>query len=467
MYKRGLKMNRKADASSLRDLKSIYADKLISAADAAGLVRNDESILYGVFLGRPVDFDRELAQRRDQLFNVQVTQCAGLAADYVTTCCDPSNEHFTCNSWFFDTGNRRMGDKHMMFYTPCVFSQLQDIIGSDLFPYDTYVQQVSPMDRFGFFSFGPTNVNSLESCLGAKRLILEVNENIPRVPGGSEDSIHISMVDHVIEGNNTPLMVLPQGKAPSEAEKKMAAIILAEIPDRACLQLGIGGLPNTLGELICDSDLKDLGIHTEMFVDSMMKMFDMGLVTGRYKTTDRCKMAFTFALGSRDLYDFMKDNPVMASHCGRYTNNPEIVGSNDNLISINNTLMVDLFGQACSESAGPRQISGTGGQVDFVNSAWKSDGGRSFLCLSSSYRDKEGNLKSRIMPMLPEGSIVTTPRTLVDSIVTEYGIARLRGKSTWQRAELLVGIAHPDFRDELVKNAAKMNIWRRTNRISD
>jgi len=459
-------MNRKADAFSQRDLRTVYDGKLISASDAAGLIQNDESILYGVFLGRPVDFDRELAQRKEQLLNVQVTQCGGLPADSPTTCCDPSGEHFTCNSWFYDVGNRRMGDRHMMFYAPCSFGQLQTIIESDLFLYDTYVQQVSPMDRFGFFSFGPTNTYSLEACLGAKRVILEVNESIPRVPGGSEDAIHISMVDHVIEGRNTPLYELPRGKAPSDAEAKMAALLINEIPDRACLQLGIGGLPNTLGELICDSDLKDLGIHTEMFVDSMVKLFNLGLVTGRYKTTDRCKIAFTFAIGSREMYDFMENNPFLASHCGRYTNNAEIVGLNDNLISINNTLMVDLFGQCCSESAGPRQISGTGGQMDFVHAAWKSKGGKSFLCLSSSYRDKEGTLKSRIMPMLPEGSIVTTPRTLVDRIVTEHGIAQLKGKSTWQRAELLIGIAHPDFRDELVKNAEKMNIWRRSSKIA-
>jgi acyl-CoA hydrolase len=445
----------------------LYNNKLISAKEAAGIVKSGDSILYGVFLGRPVDFDRELAGRIDELSDVQITQCAGLPSDSPTTCNDPDHKHFTCNSWFFDTGNRRMGDKNLMFYNPVAFSQLQTIIGSDLFNYDIYVQQVSTMDRFGFFSFGPTNVNSLESCLGAKTLILEVNQNIPRVPGGSEDSIHISMADYVIEGNNTPLTVLPAGKAPSEAEKKMAALIMNEIPDRACIQLGIGGLPNTLGELLCDSDLKDLGIHTEMFVDSMVKMFNSGLVTGRYKTTDRLKMAFTFALGSKEMYDFMENNSVMASHCGRYTNNPEIVGLNDNLRSINNTLMVDLFGQACSESAGPRQISGTGGQVDFVMSAFKSNGGKSFLCLSSTYRDKEGNLKSRLMPMLPEGSIVTTPRTFVDYIVTENGIARLKGKSSWERAELLVGLAHEDFKDGLVSAAEKMKIWRRTNKIAE
>lgn len=444
-----------------------YKNKLISAKNAAQLVKSGDSLLYGVFLGRPVDFDEELAARKDELLNVQVTQCAGLPSDHPTTCIDPSHKHFTCNSWFFDTSNRRMGDKYQMFYNPVTFSQLQDIIGSDLFNYDIYVQQVSPMDRFGFFSFGPTNVNSLESCLNAKTLILEVNENIPRVPGGSEDSIHISMVDYVIEGNNTPLAVLPAGKAPTDAERKMADLLMKEIPDRACIQLGIGGLPNTLGDLLCDSDLKDLGIHTELFVDSMVKMFNAGLVTGRYKTTDRCKIAFTFALGSNEMYDFMNNNSVMASHCGKYTNNPEIVGLNDNLRSINNTLMVDLFGQACSESAGPRQISGTGGQVDFVTSAFKSKGGKSFLCLSSTYNDKEGNLKSRIMPMLPEGSIVTTPRTFVDYIVTENGIARLKGKSAWERSELLVSLAHDSFKDELVSSAEKMKIWRRTNKIPE
>ena len=446
------------------DVDSMYREKLISAKDAAKTVCSGESLLYAAFLGRPVDFDAELSQRMDELTDVQISQCAGMPSDSETTCCDPTHEHFTCNSWFYDTGNRRMGDKALMFYNPVAFSQLQTILG-EIYPFETYVQQVSPMDKFGFFSFGPTNINSQESCLAAKRVILEVNNNIHRVPGGSEDAIHISMVDNIIEGSNTPLMTLPKGKGPSEAERKMAELIMKEIPDRACLQLGIGGLPNTLGDLLCDSDLKDLGIHTELFVDSMVRMFNSGLVTGRYKAIDRCKITFTFALGSRELYDFMENNPLMASHCGRYTNNPEIAGLNDNLISINNTLMVDLFGQVCSESSGPRQISGTGGQMDFTNATWKSKGGKNFLCLSSTHKDKEGKLSSRIRPVLPQGSIVTTPRTLVDYLVTENGIVRLKGKPTWQRAELLISLAHPDFHDELIRDAAAMNIWRRTNKI--
>jgi acyl-CoA hydrolase len=452
----------KIDYSKYTDL---YKSKLISAKDAAKMVKSNDRILYAVFLGRPVDFDMELAARKEELFNVQITQCAGMQPNYITTATDTTHEHFICNSWYFDVTNRKLGDKNLMFYNPICFSQLQDIIGSDIYHFDIYVQQVSPMDKAGFFSFGPTNVNSLESCLSAKRaLILEVNENIPRIPGGSEDSIHISLVDYIIEGSNTPLTTLPKAKEPSAAEIKMAKMIIEMIPNRACIQLGIGGLPNTIGSLLCDSDLKDLGIHTEIFVDSMMELFDAGLITGRYKTIDRCKIAFTFALGSNELYEFMSDNPSMASHCGRHINNPVVIAQNDNLIAINNTIMVDLFGQVCSESAGPRQISGTGGQLDFVQAAFNSKGGKSFLCLSSTHTGKDGSLTTRIVPTLPEGSIVTTPRTVIDYIVTENGIVQLRGKPTWERAELLISLADDKFKDELISSADRMNIWRKTNK---
>lgn len=443
-----------------------YQEKLITAEKAAGMVKSGDKILYAVFLGRPVDFDLALAQRKEELFDVQITQCAGNTPGSLNTAfVDPGQEHFTSTSWFLDGVERKLHDQNMMYYNPVQFGQLQDIIGSDLFSYDIYVQKVSPMDEHGFFSFGLANVNSLESCLAAKTLILEVNENMPRVPGGSEDAIHISMADYIIASSNTPLLVLPPARAASSVDKAMAELLLEEIPNRACLQLGIGALPNLLGDLLCESDLKDLGIHTEMFVDSMVKLFDSGIVTNRYKRADRGKITFTFALGSRDTYDFMNENPLMASHCGRYTNNSRIIALNDNFISINNTVMVDLYSQACSESSGTRQISGTGGQLDFVNGAWLSPGGKSFLCLSSSYTDKSGKHKSRIVPTLPPGSIVTTARTFVDYLVTEYGIVQMKGKSTWQRAELLISIAHPEFRDELIKQAEIMRIWRRSNKI--
>jgi len=441
-----------------------YRDKVVTAARAASKVKSGDTIIYGSFLGRPIDFDHALAARKDELRDINIFYSGGMSPTE-TAVADPSHEHFTCNNWFFGGADRRLHEKNLMFYAPLHFSQLQGIISADDFPIDVHVQQVSKMDEHGNFSFSLATVYSLESCLKAGTVILEVNENLPRVPGGSEDSIHISMVDYVIEGSNQPLFELPPAKAPSEVDLKMANLLIEEIPNRACLQLGIGSLPNLLGELLCQSDLRDLGIHTEMFTDSMMSLFEAGKVTGRYKTTDRCKMVTSFALGTKPMYDFLHNNSLIANHCGRYTNNPSIIASNDRFVSINNVVAVDLFSQVCSESSGPRQVSGTGGQMDFVTGAGNSKGGKSFLCLSSTYTDKQGQVRSRIVPMLALGSVVTTLRTSVDYIVTEYGKARMKGKSSWKRAELLIELAHPDFRDELVGQAEEMRIWRRSNRI--
>lgn len=441
----------------------LYKEKLISAEEAAALIKPGDVVMYATFLGRPVDFDHELAGRAEELTDVQIYCCGNMPSPTMLTP-RAGKEHFTCNSWFFGGYDRQMHDQGNMFYTPIQFSQLQDVIAGEAFSLDYYVQQVSPMDRYGYFSFGPANTYSYEGCLKARKVILEVNENIPRIPGGSEDAIHITLVDHIIEGSNTPLFELPPAKAANAADQAMARLILEEISDRSCLQLGIGALPNLLGDLMCDAGLKDLGIHTEMYTESMTRLFQEGVATGLYKATDRGKIAFSFAMGSRKTYDFMHQNPLMASHCGRYTNNPRLIALNDRVVAINNVVQVDLFSQVCSESVGPRHISGTGGQLDFVTGAWYSREGKSFLCLNSTYTDKSGGMHSRIVPMLNQGSIVTTPRTAVDFIVTEFGKVRLKGKPTWERAELLISIAHPQFRDELINAADRMNIWRRTNK---
>ncbi len=211
--------------------------------------------------------------------------------------------------------------------------------------------------------------------------------------------------------------------------------------------------------MIAQSDLKDLGVHTEMLVDSYVDMYEAGRVTGRYKSIDRYKMAYTFAMGSKKLYEFVHCNPACASHDVLYTNDPANIARNDKVVAINNAIEIDLYGQVCSETAGFRQISGTGGQFDFIFGAFRSQGGKGLICLSSVFTDKQGNLVSRIRPSLSEGAVVTVPRTVTEYVITEYGRAILKGKSTWERAEALINIAHPQVQDDLVREADRLGLW--------
>jgi acyl-CoA hydrolase len=319
------------------------------------------------------------------------------------------------------------------------------------------------MDKHGYFSFGAGCPSAWAAIENAEYVMLEINTNMPRVLGGSQECIHISQVDFIIETDNPPLPTLPAAN-PNEVERKIAGNIIERLYDGCCLQLGIGGIPNAIGTMVAESDLKDLGVHTEMYVDAYVKMTQAGRITGAKKSIDKYKQVFSFAMGSKELYDFIDDNPGVIAYSVDYTNSPVIVAQIDNFVSINACIEVDLFGQVCAESVGTKHISGTGGQLDFVEGAYKSKGGQSFIAMTSTFASKDGKLASRIKPILTPGSIVTDPRTATHMIATEYGIANMKGKSTWERAEALIGIAHPDFRDELIKQADEMHIWRKSNR---
>jgi acyl-CoA hydrolase len=314
------------------------------------------------------------------------------------------------------------------------------------------------MDGQGYFNYGMSNSLTSAAITKAKKVVVEINENMPHCLGGNQESVHVSRVDYIIEGHNQPIMELPPSQ-PSETDAQIAQNIMQEIEDGSCLQLGIGGLPNVIGSMIADSDLQDLGIHTEMLVDSMVDLYDVGKITGNQKTMDRFKMVYTFAMGTNKLYEFLHNNPACASYPVNYTNNPRVIAANDKVVAINNAIEVDLFSQVCSESVGTTQISGTGGQFDFIFGAFNSRGGKGIIGLSSTYKDKDGVVHSRIVPTLQPGSIVTVPRSCVQYIATEFGIVQLKGKSTWERAEALIGIAHPMFHDELTKQARDMKIW--------
>ena len=245
---------------------------------------------------------------------------------------------------------------------------------------------------------------------------------------------------------------------------KIAEFVVQNMVDGSTLQLGIGSLPNAVGQMIAKSDLKDLGIHTEMLCDSYLDMYKAGKITNTRKALDRYKSIFGLALGSQDLYDWIRENPGVVTYPISYCNDPANVGKIDNFVSINNCISVDLYGQICAESSGIRQISGTGGQLDFLEGAAVSRGGKAFICLTSSFTNKQGEMVSRINPTLVTGDVVTDPRSLAYYIVTEYGGVNLVGCSTWERAERLISVAHPAFRDELIAAAEKQGIWIRSNR---
>ena len=300
-------------------------------------------------------------------------------------------------------------------------------------------------------------------CARAKHIIVEINENLPVVYGLNKTEVNIADVTYVVEGNNPAIPELGS-VPPTDVDRTVANLIVPEIPDGACLQLGIGGMPNTVGALIAESDLKDLGVHTEMYVDAFVDIAKAGKINGKNKTLDYGRQVFAFAAGTKKLYDYVNKNPDVMGAPVDYTNDVHVISQLDKFISINNIVDLDLFGQVNAESAGIKHISGTGGQLDFVMGAYLSKGGKSFICLSSAMKGKDGQLKSRIVPTLTNGSICTDPRSTVQYLVTEYGMINLKGLNTWQRAEQIISIAHPQFRDELIKDAEKMGIWRKSNK---
>ena len=444
-------------------LMDLYKKKLVTAEQAAKVVKSGDFVEYGSFLGMVRACDKALAARKGELKDVIVRSCVTAYAPDVLLA-DPKGETFTWVSWHYSGADRKFADKGIpMWYTPikyCEVPRLSRTEGDDI---DVFMLQVNPMDRHGFFNFGPQCSHSKALCERAKTVIVEVNKNQPRCLGGYEEAIHISQVDYIVEGENPPLTQIPAPPT-SEVDKKVAWYIVEEMKDGSCVQLGIGGMPNAVGMMIAESDLKDLGCHTEMLVDAYVHMFNAGKLTGARKQLDPYKIVFTFALGTQILYDFINDNPWCATYPVNYTNKPSIAALNDNLVTINNAIEVDIYGQICSESSGFRQITGTGGQLDFILAGYESRGGKSIVCLPSSYKDKDGKIRSRIVPFLPHGGIVTAPRSIAHIIVTEYGKFNLKARNTWQRAEGLINIAHPDTREELIKAAGEQGIWRNSNK---
>ena len=440
-----------------------YKQKLVSADEAVKIVKSGDWVDYGWCTGTPDALDTALARRTDELKDVNV-RGGILLKPLAIFEREDAGEHFTWNSWHMGGYERKLIKRGCSFYSPIRYSELPRYYRDSTTPDDVAMFQVAPMDSHGYFNFGPNASHLGAVCETSKKIIVEVNENMPRCHGGSEANVHISQVSYIVEGDNPAIGELGAGGPATDVDKKVAELIVDQIPNGACLQLGIGGMPNAVGSLIAESDLKDLGVHTEMYVDAFVDIAKAGKITGAKKNIDRYRQAYGFGAGTKKMYDYLDENPELMSAPVSYTNDIKNIAALDNFISINNCVDLDLYGQISSESSGTKHISGAGGQLDFVLGAYMSNGGKSFICCSSTFTDKQGVVHSRIRPTLVEGSVVTDTRANTHYIVTEYGMVNVKGLSTWQKAEAIISVAHPDFRDELIKEAEKMHIWRRSNK---
>jgi itaconate CoA-transferase len=430
--------------------KGDYQKRLTSAARAVEHIAHESAIVHGMGTGEPPAILGAIADRvrAGDLRGIKVFSLLPMEHIGRTLLAADLSDRISAYCWFVSGADRELVKCGLNHFVPNEFHQIPRLL-RDFMKVDVAVTTVSPMDKAGFFSFGTVNdfISTAARC--AKRLIVEVNRHMPRVFGDS--LLHVSEVDAIVE-NDQPLIEIVPSKPKPEAEA-IGHIIAEMVPDGATIQLGIGGIPNAV--CLHLENHKDLGVHTELFCPGMMHLIQKGVITGRRKNIHPRKHVFTNALGDRPMYEFMHDNPSMESYPVSYTNDPHVVAQNDHMISINSTIEVDVLGQCNSEYLGGFEFSGTGGQLDYVRGAFNARGGKSIIAFYSTAHNGE---VSRVVPRFKPGTVVTTPRMDTHFLVTEYGAVNLKGKSTRERALDIISIAHPRFRDDLLKEAESMRL---------
>lgn len=433
----------------MTDYKALYAKKLMTADAVAEQVQSNW--LFGMDTG-PSQTPAIMAAVANKIRNSDVTgvkvQTLLDVYPFEFYADDSLKGKMTGYSWFSSGGARKAVNAGYADILPTYYRDIPRHILVE-YEYDAFCVSVSPMDSHGYFSLANNGSYAEAMMAKAKRIFVEVNDQQPRCLCGTQ--IHVSQVDAIVEFNHE-LPVLPPVVI-DETSRTIGNLIAEQIPDGACIQLGIGAIPDATGMAL--KAKHDLGIHTEMFTDSMVELIECGAVNNSKKQIHRGKSVTTFAYGSKRIYDYIDDNPAIEILPVDYVNDPAVICKNDNMISINAALEVDFFGQVCAESVGTKHMSGSGGQIDYVRGACQSKGGKSFIAFTSTAK---GGTISKIKPILTPGAICTTSKNDVDYIVTEYGIAHLRGRSLGERTKQLIAIAHPDFRDELTFEAKKRGI---------
>ena len=442
------------------DFQQEYRNKLRTPDEAVRVVKSGDWVDYMTNVAFPELLDAALARRVDELHDVKVRGNLIMNPLKIVEA-DPKREHFIYNSWHCSAYERKLCDQGLCNFIPMVFRNLEPYYKHFL-TVNVAMCSVTPMDKHGYFNLSTATGIGRGILMKADVVILEINERLPKVCGGCGQQIHISEIDMIVEGEHSPLPTVPMHPVTPE-DRTVAEQIMTMIPNGATVQFGIGSMPNVLGSMMAESDLKDLGMHTELLADAYVALAEAGKLTNAKKNVLPGTGVTGLAFGSEKVYEFVDENPGVAFMPLEIVNSPEVIGRIDNMMSINNCIAVDLFGQVSAESVGTRQISGTGGQLDYLTGAAMSHGGKAFLCMTSTFKDKAGNLHSRIIPTF-HGDIVTDPRSQAYYMVTEYGMVNLVGRTTWERAELLISIAHPDFREELIQQAEAQKIWIRSNK---